>query len=618
VGVAHKAIIPLNFDVVSSFDQIIAGQDAAPVWEGMLEGLDVLELTEADYGGNPRAFATVWSEKTDEIVLWEFSNALRWDEGDHRVVWYFETPAWTFGDELALKKLVGAEVWIDKLVGEVVFHWDYRPDGYVCWTPWIVYKECAQANPPTNAHYPQGNLRESYRQTKTLPTPPVACNPIMARPSNQGHQFQLRLTVKGYCRVRGIFPMAELLEKGTYHDMVACSDSLSLPQSGGGSGNIIPTPPSPIPPPTPPPAPPTPPPTVPVPVNSVLPAITGTVQVGQTLSGSDGTWTNSPTGYAYQWLSNGTPIGGATANTFLLTGTQLGEVITFQVTASNAGGIGSPATSTATSAVAAAINALATNWSARVVTNGGAAPSGATVTAISNFCDALDAASLTAQMIAVNVFAPDSLIAAITPLIKNFGIDPWTNNNFVAGDLTVNGLVGDAATKYLETGVIPDAAFPSADSCGISAYVSVNGAINGWEAGAFGVSQTTTWLGFATNYAASVELFAFTAGAQVAATGLAGFYAMNRISHTDTRSFFANSSNAFAQIGATDATPAGIIPDINTILVFCVKSTAGNPFQFTDHDLSFIAFHQGLSAADSLALYNAVQALRTALGGGMV
>jgi hypothetical protein len=222
VGIAHKAIIPLNFDVVSSFDTMISGQEVAPVWEGMLEGLDILELTEADYGGNPRAFSTVWSEKTDEIELWEFSNALRWDEGDHRVVWYFETPAWTFGDELALKKLVGAEVWIDKLVGEVVFHWDYRPDGYVCWTPWIVYKECAQANPPADVRYPQGNLRESYRQIKTLPTPPVQCNPVMARPSNQGHQFQLRVTIKGFCRVRGIFPMAELLEKGTYQNMVSC------------------------------------------------------------------------------------------------------------------------------------------------------------------------------------------------------------------------------------------------------------------------------------------------------------------------------------------------------------------------------------------------------------
>ena len=88
-----------------------------------------------------------------------------------------------------------------------------------------------------------------------------------------------------------------------------------------------------------------------VPVNLTAPVITGTSRVGQTLSGSNGTWTNSPTGYTYRWLANGVPIGGATANTFLLTAAQLGATITFEVTASNAGGASTAATSAATSAV---------------------------------------------------------------------------------------------------------------------------------------------------------------------------------------------------------------------------------------------------------------------------
>ena len=39
-----------------------------------------------------------------------------------------------------------------------------------------------------------------------------------------------------------------------------------------------------------------------VPTNSVLPAITGTAAVGQTLTTSDGTWTESPTSFTYEWL----------------------------------------------------------------------------------------------------------------------------------------------------------------------------------------------------------------------------------------------------------------------------------------------------------------------------
>ena len=76
------------------------------------------------------------------------------------------------------------------------------------------------------------------------------------------------------------------------------------------------------------------------------------------------------------------------------------------------------------------VHPLATSWATRVVTNGGAAPSGATVLAISNFCYALDAAGLTSSFLALNVFAPDSLIAAMTPLIHNKGLADWRSMGF--------------------------------------------------------------------------------------------------------------------------------------------------------------------------------------------
>src|SRR4029077_1564139 len=39
----------------------------------------------------------------------------------------------------------------------------------------------------------------------------------------------------------------------------------------------------------------------PVPVNTSSPTISGTAQQGQTLTEAHGSWTNSPTSYAYQW-----------------------------------------------------------------------------------------------------------------------------------------------------------------------------------------------------------------------------------------------------------------------------------------------------------------------------
>jgi hypothetical protein len=74
------------------------------------------------------------------------------------------------------------------------------------------------------------------------------------------------------------------------------------------------------------------------PSNTVLPVISGTTQVGSTLSTTNGTWTGSPTGYTYQWKRAGANISGATSSTYLLASADNGTVITVTVTATNASG----------------------------------------------------------------------------------------------------------------------------------------------------------------------------------------------------------------------------------------------------------------------------------------
>lgn len=85
-----------------------------------------------------------------------------------------------------------------------------------------------------------------------------------------------------------------------------------------------------------------------VPENTVAPVISGNVQVGQTLSTTNGTWSNSPTGYTYQWKRNGTNIASATNSTYVVVEADAGIAgpITCAVTASNASGAGTPAAST--------------------------------------------------------------------------------------------------------------------------------------------------------------------------------------------------------------------------------------------------------------------------------
>lgn len=70
----------------------------------------------------------------------------------------------------------------------------------------------------------------------------------------------------------------------------------------------------------------------------VIPAITGTLTVGSTLTCSTGTWSGSPTSYSYQWTLDGVDIVGATASTHLLVSGDSGHMIGCTVIATDAFG----------------------------------------------------------------------------------------------------------------------------------------------------------------------------------------------------------------------------------------------------------------------------------------
>ncbi len=93
----------------------------------------------------------------------------------------------------------------------------------------------------------------------------------------------------------------------------------------------------------------------PAPVNTVLPAITGTAQQGQTLAASTGTWTNAPTSFTYAWnrcTTSCAPIG-VTTSSYTLAAGDVGAKMDVTVVASNASGPGAPATSAQTAVVTA-------------------------------------------------------------------------------------------------------------------------------------------------------------------------------------------------------------------------------------------------------------------------
>lgn len=141
--------------------------------------------------------------------------------------------------------------------------------------------------------------------------------------------------------------------------------------------------------------------TVTRPVATAPPSIAGEDVAGQQLSSSVGTWTGSPTSFAYQWRrcdpsgATCSAIAGATQSTYTLTPGDIGTTLSLVVTATSAGGsqtATTPATGLVASApvpaaaqgsfaaVAGQAGAVATtDGRAQVIWQPGSVPTGATV-----------------------------------------------------------------------------------------------------------------------------------------------------------------------------------------------------------------------------------------------
>jgi len=262
-------------------------------------------------------------------------------------------------------------------------------------------------------------------------------------------------------------------------------------------------------------------------------------------------------------------------------------------------------------------------WAQRVVTNGGAAVSAATQAAVCAFVAGAIADGFWNDLLIVNIFAPDNLIACKTPLVvAPTGPDPWTDagiGTFAAGDLSVNGLKGGInqtggnikslkASQTVDSGV-----FTAVTNCGMTIYESVQAGTNSFLGGCLSADQTSGLL---------FDNYVPNAAAVYAATLTwnnpgAGYYSVNRTSNAASAVYFANSTNAHSAIvssgGATTHAFTGY-----SLAVFDVFFGGATLLQNTSDTLSYASFHNGLSSAKSANQFARVQALRTALGGGFI
>jgi hypothetical protein len=120
----------------------------------------------------------------------------------------------------------------------------------------------------------------------------------------------------------------------------------------------------------------------PAPVGASQPTVSGTAQQGQPLTDGHANWSNSPSGYTYQWQdcdstgANCVNITGATNQTYTLVAADVGKTIVVQETASNAAGAGAADPSVATAVVtgvpvsSTGPSITGTTWQGQTLTEG--------------------------------------------------------------------------------------------------------------------------------------------------------------------------------------------------------------------------------------------------------
>jgi hypothetical protein len=267
-----------------------------------------------------------------------------------------------------------------------------------------------------------------------------------------------------------------------------------------------------------------------------------------------------------------------------------------------------------------------TSWLSAVAANGGAAPSASTVTALNAFVTALETASIKDKMIIVNPIVPDSDIAARTPLIKGPGHALWIDSGVDSPTIGVNGAECAGKTCRWEVGAGPQELGwnPGMQDAGVIAYHYANGTGTGYVTGCNtgGVSGKIqlynktilnrfqavwgnlsfgyiNWLASPTSFFGYVGTFNVTG-----ANGMKMYVASSTKAHT---------------LAAQD-TASGIV-DNTTIDFYALCNndndnvTVQQPFKGT---VSFLAYTKNLTESESSDLYDAIQALRTGLGGGAI
>lgn len=243
-GWYFQGLVALDFDLLSTLNRYSGttySSDPFPAYDGIWSGLNITQITKTFFGPTERCFIMVW-DATNGNQVWELSKSLTndlsssFDNGSCPILSWIETGSYNFGQLTALKKLIGADLWVDQLQDSVAFDIRWSPDQYPFWMPWETFIEengnpcgitTTVINPFLTCSNPQNNPLQ-YRSRIRLQEPDFQFAPPFTGqpqsgldspetdyPLTTGYDFRFRIQWQGRCRLKGLRTFAYLQPERT-------------------------------------------------------------------------------------------------------------------------------------------------------------------------------------------------------------------------------------------------------------------------------------------------------------------------------------------------------------------------------------------------------------------
>ena len=263
----------------------------------------------------------------------------------------------------------------------------------------------------------------------------------------------------------------------------------------------------------------------------------------------------------------------------------------------------------------------AQDWAIRATVNGGIVSS-TVLTAVSDFCRAIDAAGIRDRFLRLNLFCGGNLSGALVPLYRAastaanpIGNATDVNVNFVSGDYAETGasagLKGNGSNKYLQTGFIPSQNVISTNAHS-AVYIATPHTVGFNYPNILSAHQgSIAWEIFTQTTSANTPCYFDTASGVVntASTNVSGLVVGSVINQQDMR-IFLNGKQDGATTTATGS--QGAMPGIQ---MYVFGSNLNGSFSNAHNGrASAYSLGYGMTPAQVLEYHTALAAFRLALG----